>query len=594
MIAFAIFVLIQFCLLLLVAKGTRRSKNNGQNTACLTLALFSAYMLSFACMAAAFVCFAWSIDEHSTMLWAGICMASIVIGFFSTRPRQHMPVIAHISSILLSIQTIAVLLLTGTSHTEIADPVLRTLFVAPAAMILCTYFGGSIALLLWHEKTADIHMGYEAWMGRRFLLSKASPVLSVVTAISMFGVALGVWLVIMALGVLGGFEDDLQKKIIGAGAHCVVQQQGGWPFALPKEKLERPKAIDGLLAMAPFVEGEVAIASQSNYTGSLLFGIDPKQSEHVLTVLEHMELGTIAPLNLDLNQTRKTTIEPQDQQLDHSFASPASISHIVIGKEMANMLNIHVGDSVRVISPVLEEMTPIGMVPKSLDFRVAGIFASKMYEFDARYAYIPLTSAQKFFELDAHEVHGLQIAATRPNLSEHVGNAVRTWLAPLVTTKRSLEALDWKQRNQTLFSALKLERVVAFVVLVFIILVASFSIVSTLSMSIIEKRKEIAILKTMGARRSGIMKVFLVQGLTVGILGTMLGTAAALVSIVLLQKIGFGIPGEVYYIDALPVHIGVMDIALIVFAALLIVWDFSIFPAIRAAQMDPVEGLRDG
>jgi lipoprotein-releasing system permease protein len=261
---------------------------------------------------------------------------------------------------------------------------------------------------------------------------------------------------------------------------------------------------------------------------------------------------------------------------------------------MASILNVSVGDRVRIIPPLVETMTPLGMAPRSLDFRVAGIFNSKMYEFDARYLYVSLAAARRFFVMAPDTLSGLQLACADPERSAEVGERARVALDAFAPVPRGWEALDWKARNQTLFSALKLERVVAFVVLVFIILVASFSIVSTLTMAVIEKRREIAILKTMGARDVGVMKIFLVQGMLVGSCGTIIGAALAVLTAALLKRIGFGIPNEVYYIDSLPVHVGPGDVVLIMLAAVLIVWDFAVFPAIRGARLAPVEGLRDG
>ena len=185
---------------------------------------------------------------------------------------------------------------------------------------------------------------------------------------------------------------------------------------------------------------------------------------------------------------------------------------------MAKTLNVEVGDRIRAISPILEVLTPMGPAPKSAGFRVAAIFSTKMYEYDSRYVYMTLPAARRFFELQPDFVSGLHLRCDSPDHTDKISRVLRG-----TDAIHDFEVLDWRLRNQTLFSALKLEKVVAFVVLVFIILVASFSIVNTLTMSVIEKRREIAILKTMGARDVGIMKVFVVQGLLVGTFGTLCG-----------------------------------------------------------------------
>ncbi|MBI3179931.1 MAG: ABC transporter permease, partial [Deltaproteobacteria bacterium] len=282
---------------------------------------------------------------------------------------------------------------------------------------------------------------------------------------------------------------------------------------------------------------------------------------------------------------------PPRPAAEGEFLPPAPVPHIVIGREIANALNVSVGERIRVISPLLETTTPFGVaLPKSQDFRVAGIFLSKMYELDSRYAYVPLTSARRFLELGAHDVSGLQVRVDDPDRSDTVGALAASVLS---RGERKFAAVDWKAKNRTLFAALKLERVVAFVVLFLIVFVASFSIVNTLTMSVIERAKEIAILKAMGAPDVGVMKVFLVQGLVVGGVGTLLGAGVALAGAFALTRFRLPIPNDVYYIDTLPVHVGVWDIVAVVLAALVIVWDFAVWPALKGARLRPVEGLRD-
>jgi lipoprotein-releasing system permease protein len=390
--------------------------------------------------------------------------------------------------------------------------------------------------------------------------------------------------------VLAGFEGDLQDKIIGANAHILLKHERDEPLVFPEGAIDRVRAVDGIAAAAPYIEGEVAFASQSNYDVGLVFGIDPEQSPEVLDVFAHVEKGSLDGL---IDEMRPTPPRPE-LEAGQEFAPPAPLPGIVLGRELAKNLSVTVGDRIRVISPLLETMTPIGgAIPKSRGFRVEGVFSVEMYEFDARYAYVSLKAARQFLELDGDQIAGLQIRADDPERAAVLGDlavAAARGQEPVP----GLKALDWQQRNQTLFSALKLERVVAFIVLVFIILVASFSIVNTLTMSVIEKKREITILMTMGARQVGVMKLFLVQGMLVGVFGTAIGAVAAVLTAIALQHIGFGIPGDVYYITNLPVRVGVGDVVLIGLAALLIVWDFAVFPALRGSRLEPVEGLRDG
>lgn len=564
-----------------------------------TLALTAAMGASGGLLWLTFTLLGLNIEQHTGLMWIWVGVTAVVTGGLSAALTHRVRTIELVMATLALLEGAALFLVMLGDDPGLSDPPVRALLVAPAAIGLGAYFGASIGYLLWGDHGgADLAIGYEAMVGRRFLLSKASSVLSTVTTISVVGVALGVWLVIVALAILAGFEYDLQSKIIGANAHIALQRDGGRSFALPPGTLDRIDAVEGVVASAPYLQAEVAIASRTNFTGALLFGIDAVRSPKVLAVLEKdLQLGSLQPL------VEEGLPPPEAAPAsDDGLPPPAPLPNLVIGVEMKKSLNVNDGDRLTVLSPLLETLTPLGPVPATRPFRAAGVFSSAMYEFDARFAYATIAAVRQFFQVGEHHVSGVQIRADDPAHADRVGARVAAMLGaepcpPGQTATRfdcGWEALDWKTRNQTLFAALKLERVVAFVVLVFIILVASFSIVNTLTMSVIEKQKEIAILKTMGARDVGIMKLFLVQGMAVGVFGTILGAAGALATVAGLETFGFWIPGAVYYIDSLPVHLEASDVILVVLAALLIVWDFAVFPALRGSKLEPVEGLRDG
>lgn len=459
----------------------------------------------------------------------------------------------------------------------LASPIWRLLIVAPVALLLGGVFGASVGFLL----RGDRSWTYEWVVGRRFLLADVSAVLSTVTSISVIGVTLGVWMVLLSLGILGGFESDLRDKIIGVNAHVLAESSAGVQTYSEAQKTSLA-AIPEVHAVTPYVQGEVAIASRNNYVGAVLFGIDPVSAPSVIRVFSQLA----PPSALDDLSPKGADVQQQAPDLHTTFKAPRLSPSIIVGIEMARALSVSVGDTVRVISPTQEVLTPLGVAPRSLAFRVVGIFESKMYEFDARYAYVNLPNSERFFGLVPGSITGFQLRLNDDDRTENVVDEAARILG------NGWRVQDWKGRNETLFSALKLERVVAFIVLAFIILVASFSIVNTLTMSVIEKHKEIAILKTMGAKDEGIMRIFLVQGMLIGAFGTFCGTFLALASVYALKHFGLGIPGEVYYIDSLPVDIGPGDVTLVVLAALLIVWDFAVFPALRGAQLRPVEGMR--
>lgn len=522
-----------------------------------------------------------SLDRSSGVSQAMIALAALLLGL-SFKPNKTGMAAREFTVVVCLITEAGALtgFLMGQSL-ALSSPFARLLLVVPPLVLLLGYLGLSVRYLLV-GKGKGRGFGYESMVGRRFLLSKSSPALSVVTAISVVGVTLGVWLVIVSLAILSGFEHDLRQKIIGAHAHILVQDSQTKPFTLTPELVDALTATTGVEATAAYIEGEVAVASRSNFNGGVLMGIDTATSPKVLKVLAGLAPETLAAL--------KSTTKKRDVLDDpFAFTQPARPPGIILGAEMARALSVKAGDDVRVISPTLEVLTPVGPAPKSRGFRVVGVFSSKMYEYDSRFAYVDIEMARVFFELSKGQVTGLQVQTPAPDLAPDVVLALKPALQSF-----KLEARDWRRRNQTLFAALELERVIAFIVLAFIILVASFSIVTTLAMSIIEKRQEIAILKTIGARSTGIMKIFLTQGMAVGGLGTLMGGICGLITVSGLEQLGLWIPDEVYYIDSLPVHLSVADLVVVMVAALLIVWDFAIFPALQGASLEPVEGLREG
>lgn len=580
-------------------------------------ALIIGSMLVFAvALRGAFALLDLGLEQHGVLFWTCVCSGALIVGAVAgARCKRVVATELWLSTLALLEVAIAWAWMSRTGPTGLSSAPFRALLVGPAAYYLCAYFGASLGYLLRGSGRVDLRMGYELIIARRFLLAKGSPVLSTVTTISVIGVALGVWLVAVSLGVLSGFEVDLQQKIIGANGHVVLQRgdRGLWSVspALMRVVDETP----GVQASSPIVQADVAVASASNYTVAMLFGMDPRTAPRVITVLDQLNSGSLQPLidemrrAEDADQIRAHAAhsnhgaddaesDTDDVNADAATVAPAPIPGIAIGLEMASILNVKVGDRIRIISPTEEVLTPIGVAPASATFEVKAIFASKMYEYDARYAYVTMPAARKFLHVAADQVSGVQIITDAPAWSEQIGDRVLQHLHRDADASSqpppSLQALDWKRRNQTLFASLKLERVVAFVVLVFIILVASFSIVNTLSMSVMEKRKEIAILKTMGAHDVGIMKLFLTQGMLVGSFGVLIGTWMALLTVKSLEHFGFWIPGDVYYIDALPVRLEVADLVLVALAAHLIVWNFAVFPALRGAQLAPVQGLRDG
>ncbi len=456
---------------------------------------------------------------------------------------------------------------------------LTHLLLAPLGLLATALLGATGGFLLWGSGHLDAHLATEWWVGRRFLLARTSAVLSTVTGISMAGVALGVWLVLLTLGILGGFEHDLQNKIIGASAHVQLQMPDQSPFVVSPQLEAQLGALRArpelqLRADARLLASEVAIASTSQYTAAQIFGVDMATAPQVIEVLGELPASVRQAL------------------ADDAQALPTH-PPLVLGLEMARSLNVEVGDRVRLVSPILEVLSPLGPTPKTRPFRVAGIFSTHMYEYDAHHAFVSLAAARRFLELQPTQISTIGLQCRDPQGAADVG---RAWarLQAGAEVPSPLRLLDWRERNQTLFAALQLEHRVAFVVLIFIVLVASFSIVNTLTLSVLERRRDIAILKAMGASDVSVVKIFVLQGLLIGGVGTLFGGLLGVASLTWLQRVGFAIPGDFYYIDSLPVRLDGVQIVGVLLAAWAMVWIFAVLPSLRSASLHPVEGLRDG
>jgi lipoprotein-releasing system permease protein len=260
---------------------------------------------------------------------------------------------------------------------------------------------------------------------------------------------------------------------------------------------------------------------------------------------------------------------------------------IIIGRELARTLRAYVGDTVKLVSPMSEEIGPLGPTPKLRRFRVAGIFYSGMYEYDAKFTYINMKEGQRFFG-ERHRADGIEIKVTDVDETSRIVEELRRVLGGFPYTIK-----DWRFMNKELFSALLLEKLAMFIALAMIVMVASFLIVATLVMIVLQRGKEIAIMKSLGASDASIMKIFVVQGLIVGVGGAILGVVVGVMICLLLERYGVRLDEKVFYIEKLPVVMEWGEVSAIATAAVIISYLATIYPAMTAAQLRPVQGLRD-
>ena len=415
-------------------------------------------------------------------------------------------------------------------------------------------------------------MRYEWFVSLRYLRSRRKPVfINVTTLFSVAGILVGVMALIVVLGVMTGFEEDLRDKILGARAHITVLEPASRGMAEWRQVLEDVSPVPHVVAATPFVDEQVFLSAGERTVGVLLRGIDVERAPAVTAIDDSMVRGSLA----DLADGGETP------------------SGIIVGVELARSLGAEMGASVTVVSP-RGRATAVGYIPRMQTFTVVGVFDSGYYEYDHNVALVSLPAAQRLLGLEGR-VSGVDIklddifaaGAVRADLQRSLGFPY--WV------------VDWKTRNESLFSALKVEKNVMFVILTMIVLVAGFSIASSLVMVVMEKRKDIAILKAMGATQASLMAIFTIQGFIIGAAGILLGLLGGLGMARYLNEIEGALellfhieifPKSIYYLDRLPVHVRWFDVAVVLLTALVVSVIAALYPAWRASRLDPVEAIR--
>ncbi|MDP3919673.1 MAG: lipoprotein-releasing ABC transporter permease subunit [Candidatus Omnitrophota bacterium] len=411
--------------------------------------------------------------------------------------------------------------------------------------------------------------------------------ISLISIISVAGVSLGVMALIVVLAVMSGFDRELKMKIVNVQPHLRIEKVGGILDAAAEIGSIRTLGIPGLETAASYVEGQAIVRSQDNATGVLVKGVD-SQNEDLALYREKMKFGA-----LDFEDT--VTVQSKRRLLFSRKVTETELGGIVIGESLAAVLRVRVGDIVHLISPFQDNNDSIiPLRAESRPFLVKGIFRMGMSDFDSGLALISLSKAQALYHLD-DRVTGLSLRFADVDEAERWKFFLRGHFSPDYYLR------TWYDMNQNFFQALKVEKSVMTILLALIVLVAAFNIVSTLIMIVMEKTRDIGILRSIGATRASIRRIFLMEGFTVGILGVATGTVLGLLVTRYLNNITAFIrettglelfPSDIYYFDKIPTEIHAQDVVAIVSFALITSIVAGFYPAHRAASLSPVEALR--
>ena len=408
---------------------------------------------------------------------------------------------------------------------------------------------------------------FEWMLSTRYLRARRKEgFISVIAGFSFLGIMLGVATLIIVMAVMNGFRKELLGKILGLNGHLLVQPLES-PLTDWKEVAERISAVDGIRLAAPIVEGQALASSPFNAAGVLVRGIRSADLNNLASIASNIKQGSIEGFD-----------EGQG---------------IAIGRRLADQLSVHAGDTVTLVAP-RGAVTPMGTTPRIKPYRVSAVFEIGMSEYDSSVVFMPLTEAQAYFNR-ANDVTAIEVYTNNPDRIDVFRKTVTE------AAGRPIFLVDWRQRNSTFFNALQVERNVMFLILTLIVLVAALNIVSGLIMLVKDKGSDIAILRTMGASQGAIMRIFLITGAAIGVVGTFVGFLVGLVICLNIESIRQFLSWmtstelfspELYFLSKLPAEIDVAETAAVVIMALTLSFLATLYPSWRAARLDPVEALR--
>ena len=409
--------------------------------------------------------------------------------------------------------------------------------------------------------------GFEWMLSLRYLRARRKEgFISVIAGFSFLGIMLGVATLIIVMSVMNGFRAELMNKILGLNGHLLVQPLES-PLTDWKEVADRINQVSGIRLAAPVVDGQALASSPFNASGVLVRGIRASDLDNITSVARNIKQGTL-----------------------EGFDDGKGVA---IGRRLADQLSVHAGDNITLVAP-RGAVTPMGTTPRIKPYRVAAVFEIGMSEYDSGMVFMPLAEAQAYFNR-ANDVTAIEVYTTNPDRIDQFRKSVTE------AAGRPIFLVDWRQRNSTFFNALQVERNVMFLILTLIVLVAALNIISGLIMLVKDKGSDIAILRTMGASQGAIMRIFLITGASIGVVGTLTGFVVGLVVCLNIESIRQFLSWltstelfspELYFLSKLPADVDVGETTAVVIMALTLSFLATLYPSWRAARLDPVEALR--
>jgi len=414
---------------------------------------------------------------------------------------------------------------------------------------------------------------------------------SAISMVSVVGVTVGVTALIMVLAVMEGFEIDLRNKILGSNSHVVVRHVDH-NFAGFGPVRDKVAAVPGVAGAAPFLYTEAMIQSRTAASGVLVKGIDLARTDEVTNLVDNLTQGPRGELSTDEERAAVLAeLRTPPRSIFQQEADTTALPGLILGEQLAKYLGsaggpLKVGDKVHIINPVGGGVGPMGApVPHVRPFRVAGVFHSGMYEYDTKWTYVAMQDLQHFLKV-GDKATGIEVRVDDINTVGFLTELIEGELDPL------FYAVHWKELNKSLFEALALEKVVMGLILSLIVMVASLNIVGMLILVVVTRAREISILRAMGASGTKIRAIFMLEGLLIGVVGTLCGTGLGLLGCELLSRYQFPLDTDVYYLDALPVVVQYPTVGMVGLAAIGICFAATLYPATLAASIRPVDGLR--